>query len=104
MNWNIVLRRLCISDSASHNGIIVTRIANNRFQVVDGYGVTCIGGKNYSVRLAIIETINYLVGQQYPLPCARCDQRREVSSYCRWHYNAIHAQNNRAFRQRQKRK
>lgn len=94
MDWCSRLKRLCIGDSIREGTTCVSRIASNRFEIRTDCGTVFAGGKNYSLRLAIAEALR-LLGQSAVMPCARCDQPRVATSYCRQHFNAIHAENKR---------
>lgn len=95
MNWIATLRRLHIDTYITHAGVTVVRISDKRFLVLrDGY-VTDIGGRRHTLELALAEVVEEITGVPQPVPCAKCERPREVSSYCREHYNQMHLEPNR---------
>lgn len=95
VNWRRALNHLHIDAYVTHAGITVVRVGNNRYLVLqDGY-TTHIGGGRMSQGMAIAHVLEEITGMPQPLPCAKCLKPREVSSYCREHYNQMHIEPNR---------
>lgn len=95
MDWQKSIYKLHIDTYFSHYGVVVARTGKNRFVVlIEGY-VYHIGGGTTSVGMAVARCIETITQTPQPYPCARCGKPREISSYCREHYNAIHAKNKR---------
>lgn len=99
MNWQKAIYNLQIDSYVNDYGITVARTGKNRFVVLmDGF-VYHVGGGTTSIGMAVARCVETITETPQPYPCARCGKPREISSYCREHYNSIHALNKRKRRQ-----